>query len=108
MHTVTSFHGSDVPAEQLKALITDYLALEHAKEFRRLLVTRCGLAVVAIVAVGPGLGWLPPAASVLIGAGFLAAIGFAWLVELRLARHLASRLKEAPGAAEYLVQPGAS
>ena len=108
MHTVTSFHGSDVPPEQLNALITDYLALEHAKELRRLLVTRCGLAVVAIVAVGPVLGWLPPAASLLIGAGFLAAIGFAWLVELRLDRLLASRLKEVPGAAEHVVQPGAS
>ena len=33
MHTVTSFHGSDVPPEQLKELImTDYLALEHAPE----------------------------------------------------------------------------
>ena len=108
MHTVTSFHGSDAPPEQLNALITDYLALEQAKELRRLLVTRCGLAVVAIVAVGPVLGWLPPAASLLFGAGFLSAIGFAWLVELRLDRLLASRRKDVHGAAEHVVQPGAS
>jgi hypothetical protein len=108
MHTVTSFHGSNVPPEQLKALMTDYVALEHAKELRRLLVTRCGLAIVAVLAVGPGLRWLPAVASLLIGAGFLGAIGFAWLVEVRLDRLLASRLKEVPGAAEHVVQPGAS
>ena len=108
MRTVTSFHGSDVPPEQLNALITDYLALEHARELRRLLVTRCGLVLIAIVAVGPFLGWLPPPAWLLIGAGFVAAIGFAWLVELRLDRLLASRLKEVAGAAEHVVQPGAS
>jgi len=107
MDTVTSFHGSQVPPEQLKAIMTDYLAVEQAKALRRLLVPRCGLALLALVVVGPGLGWLPPAASFVIGAGFLALIGFVWLVELRLERQLASRLKDVPGAAGHLVQLGA-
>lgn len=104
--TVTSFNGSDLTPEQLKALTTDYLALEHAQELRRLLVRRCGLAMFAVLAVGPGLGWLPPAATFLIGGGFLAVIGFVWLVELRLDRVVASQLREIPGAAELMGQPG--
>jgi Flp pilus assembly protein TadB len=104
MHTVTSLHGSTVRPEQLKALTADYLALEQAREFRRLLVTRCGFVVVAIAAAGPGLGWLPPFASWFLGGLFLAVAGCAWLVELRRERRLEHRLKDVPGAAVQVVR----
>ena len=81
MHTVTSFHASAIPRDQLNAIMADYLALERARVFRRLLVVRCGLMALAIAAGGLGFGWLPRFAWMLSVSLFLAVPGAAWLVE---------------------------
>lgn len=78
MRTVTSFHGSAVRPEQLNAIMAECLALEQARGIRRLLVTRCGLVVLALAVAGPGLGWLPPVATWFLAGIFLAAAGCAW------------------------------
>ena len=105
MHTVTSFHASAVPPDQLSAIMADYLALERVRVFRRLLVIRCGLAALAIAAAGFGFSWLPRFAW-MFGAGlFLALPGAAWLVERRRARQLAHRLGNTPGRVEDVLQP---
>jgi hypothetical protein len=43
---------------------------------------------------------LPQAASFVVIGGLLALVGFVWLVEFRLERQLASRLRDVPGAAD--------
>jgi len=105
VHTVTSFHTSAVPREQLSAIMADYLALEQARVFRRLLVVRCGLMALAISAAGFGLGWLPRFAWMFGGSLFLAVPGAAWLAELRRARRLAHRIGNTPGRVEHVLQP---
>src|SRR5262245_47737010 len=105
MRTVTSFHASAVPPDQLNAIMADYLALERARVFRSLLVARCGLIALAIAAAGFGLGWLPPFGAAFGVAAFLAVPASAWFVELRRERRLAHRLNGVPGDTVRLVQP---
>ena len=63
MHTVTSFHGSDVPPEQLTALMADYVALDQARISRGLFVTRFGVLAFVLGMIGFGFHWLPSFAS---------------------------------------------
>jgi hypothetical protein len=101
MQTVTSFPTSAVSREELGAILQDYLSLERARVFRRLLVTRFGLLalVVAIVAavtheLSPFARWVP------IGL-FLAPPTWAWITELRLTRRLSRRLDGLDGAVTH-------
>jgi uncharacterized membrane protein YcjF (UPF0283 family) len=102
MPTVTSFHSSAVGREQIGAIMAEYLALERARIYRRLLVTRFGLlALLAII--GTGFQWLPSFASwVCVGVCVVAPIG-AWLAELRCDWRLAQRLKDVPGGTTHMV-----
>ncbi len=43
MHAVTSFHASAVEPGQVSAIMAEYLALERARVYRRLFVTRFAL-----------------------------------------------------------------
>jgi len=105
---VTSFHASAVPPDQLSAIVADYLALEQARVFRRLLVIRCGLIALAIAGAGLGFSWLPRFAW-MFGTGlFLAVPGAAWIVERRRSRRLAHRLENTPGRVEHVLQPPSS
>ena len=54
MHTVVSFHGSAVKPDQLSGIMADYLALERARTFRRLLVKRFGV----LAAIFAGVSFL--------------------------------------------------
>src|SRR5262245_24884199 len=97
MHTVTSFHASAVQPDQLSAIMADYLALERARVFRRLLVARCGFIALLIAAAGFGLGWLPPFAVGFSAGAFLTLPVCVWVVELWRERRLAHRLNKVPG-----------
>ena len=76
--------------------MADYLALEHARVFRRLLVVRCGLMAVVIAIAGAGFGWLPPVACWVSVAIFLLAPASAWVVECRRWRDLERRFAQIP------------
>jgi Flp pilus assembly protein TadB len=105
MHTVTSFPASTVDPEQLCGILADYLALEKARAFRRLLATRFGaLALIAALA-GAGLHWLSPFASWFTVGVLLVPPAWAWIVELRRDYRLSRRLDELPEAATHLVLP---
>ena len=105
MHTVTSFHASAVQPEQLGGIMADYLALERARAFRRLLVTRCGILALMAAVIGAGLHWLPPLASwCSVGVCLVPPVG-AWMVELQRDVRLARRLGELPAAATHVVPP---
>lgn len=102
MHTVTSFHASDVQPDQLSGIMADYLALERARIFRRLLVKRFG--VLAAVFAGVSVHWLSAFASWFSVGLCVAAPVWAWMVELGCERRLARRLDEVPGQAVRVVE----
>jgi hypothetical protein len=90
MSTVTSFHVSDVRAEDINAITMDYLALECTRTFRRLLVTRFALlallfAIISSVWLSPVALWFSVGLCVVVPA-------LVWTVELRQERRLARRL----------------
>jgi Flp pilus assembly protein TadB len=96
-----SFHASAVQPEQVSAIMADYLALEHVRVFRRLLVIRCGLIALAIAIAGAGFGWLTPLACwVSVGIVLLAPVS-AWVFEQRRSRQLARRLEQVPTARSW-------
>jgi hypothetical protein len=43
MRTFTSLNASDIPPDRLKRILAEYIALEEAQIFRRLIMRRCGL-----------------------------------------------------------------
>jgi Flp pilus assembly protein TadB len=96
MHTLTSFHASAVQPEQLSGIMADYLALERARIFRRLLVLRFGLLALGAAIVGGVLHWLPPSGTWVTVGVFVVPPAWAWIVELRRDRRLARRLEEVP------------
>jgi hypothetical protein len=101
MEHVTTLPASSASKEELRVILAAYLALDRARVFRRLFVIRFGLlaGISALVAfIVPGLSaaarWLPPML-------FLAPPTWAWVVELRLARHLARHLDGVNGTATH-------
>lgn len=103
MHTVTSFHASDVRPAQLSGIMADYLALERATIFRRLLVRRFG--VLAAIVAGVSFFWLSTFAFC-FGIGLCAvAPAWAWIIELRCERRLVRHLDEMPRQAVHVVDP---
>jgi hypothetical protein len=103
MHTVTSFHASAVQPDQLNGIMADYLALERARIFRRLLVKRFGL--LALILAGVSLVWLSAFAFWFSVGLSIAVPVWAWTVELGCERRLARRLDEVPTQAVQLVEP---
>jgi hypothetical protein len=107
VQTVTSFPASAIPRDQLSRILADYLALDRARIFRRLLVTRFGMlsllaAVLGTVfhAFSPFARWFP------IGL-FMLPPTWAWVAELRLERRLSRRLDGVDGVVtDKCVPPG--
>ena len=93
MRIVTSFHASAVEPEHINAIAAEYLALEQARIYRRLFVTRFGLLALVLVIVGFGLHWLP-AAGWSVGV-MLCSVPptWAWMAEVRCDRRLARALE---------------
>jgi hypothetical protein len=105
MHTVTSFHAAAVRPEDVSGIMADYLALEEARIFRRLLVVRFGILAFIAVIAGAVLHWLSPFASWFSVGVFLVPPACAWIIELRRDRRLARRLYELPEGAARVVLP---
>jgi hypothetical protein len=98
MHAVSSFHASHADAGEINAIVADYLALEEARTYRRLLTTRCGALALVLATLGLGLRWLSPFASWFAVGLCAAAPAWAWVAELRCDRRLARRLEGLPEA----------
>ena len=71
----------------------EYLALERARVYRRLFVTRFGLLAPWVAILGPGLHWLSPFAAWFSAGMCLVIPAWAWVAELRCDWRLARRLK---------------
>jgi hypothetical protein len=108
VHVVTSFHGASVQVGDLSAVMTDYLALERARIYRRLFVIRFALLATALGVIGFGFHWLPPTGS-WVSVGLCAiAPTWAWIAELRCDWRLSRRLNALPeGSTELVVPPQA-
>ena len=103
MHSVTSFDGSALQPDELSSLVREYLAVERARIWRRLLTTRFALLAALIVGSGVTLHWLPPLACWISGGLCGAAPMGAWIVELRRDWRLGRHLQAIPGGATYVV-----
>ena len=96
MHSVTSFRASDVPPDQLHDVLLDYLAVERARIYRKLFVTRFGGLAVVVALIG--LVWLTERAFAFTVGLCLVPPAWAWLLEIRQERRLARRISVIPGA----------
>ena len=105
MHAVTSFHAASVDSERINAIMADHLALERARIYRRLFVTRCGLLALLLGALNLGFRWLSPFASWFTVGLCAVAPAWAWLAELRCDWRLARRLRDLPADATHVVVP---
>ena len=94
MHTVTSIHSSAASPDHIDDLMTEYVAFEGARIYRRLFVTRFTLLGFVFGVAGLGVHWLSPFASWL-GVGLCAVPPtWAWIVELKCGRRLDRRLQK--------------
>jgi Flp pilus assembly protein TadB len=94
MRTITSFRTAEIRHDQLGPIMSDYLALERARMFRRLLVKRVGVLAV-VVGVVASL-WLSRFVF-WFSLGLCAAVlVWAWILEMGVERRLARRLDGLP------------
>lgn len=93
MQTVTSFRASTVEPELVNAIAAEYFALEQARTYRRLFVTRFGLLALTLAICGFGLHWLPAAGAWAAVALCSVAPAWAGVAELRHDRRLARSLE---------------
>ena len=92
MQPITAVFSSSLSATEVTSILGDYLALDRARVYRRLIVLRCGglaclalLIAMALPAAPSWARWFPPAL-------FLVPPAWAWIAELRLERRLSQRL----------------
>jgi hypothetical protein len=107
MQTVTSFSASAMSPEQLKAVLTAYLALDRARFFRRLLVRRCAMLGLLATLLGIVLGLSLLARVLTIGMCILPPT-WAWIAEWGVERDLSHRLAGAEELVTHTVLPSAA
>ncbi|HZJ32874.1 MAG TPA: hypothetical protein VFD21_14960 [Vicinamibacterales bacterium] len=93
MEMVTRLRSTDVPNDALGPLLSDYLALDRLRSFRRLLLVRCGSLALATAVLGPLVGWLSAVARSVMVAVFLVPPAWAWILERRADTRLSERLQ---------------
>jgi hypothetical protein len=108
MHTVTSFQAAAVERRQISAIMGAYLALERARIYRRLFVTRFGLLAIALAVIGFAFHWLPPIASWSSVGLCAVAPTWAWVAELRCDWRLERSLQAIPEGGRQTVVPAGS
>src|SRR6187200_1759020 len=91
MHTATNV-APPVEPDQLNAIITDWVRLEHIRVFRQLLVMRCGVIALSIAVSGVLLGLLHSFAYWFSMGIFVLAPAGAWIVERRQERGLRKKV----------------
>ena len=93
METLTWFRSAGVPRDELAPLLSDYLALDRLRTFRRLLLVRCGALALTAAVVGPLVGWLSALGRSLVVGLFLLPPAWAWILEWRADIRLSKRLR---------------
>ncbi|HKE85002.1 MAG TPA: hypothetical protein VKB50_14670 [Vicinamibacterales bacterium] len=91
MRGVTAIRSSAVSREQLSQILGDYLALDRARRFRRLLLKRFGLLTLGAIAIAIGITGESASVRWALVALFAAPPVLASIAELRLERRLSRR-----------------
>lgn len=99
------FSTSEIPPEQLSAVIAQHLTLEHVRVFRQLLVFRCGVIAAGIAVTGLVLGLLHSFGYWFSMIIFLAAPAGTWVVEQQRGRRLARTLERLNRASTDVAAP---
>jgi hypothetical protein len=95
MRTFTSLNASDIPPDRLKRILADYIALEEAQIFRRL-VMRCGLLSLLAAVLASITHAFSGAIWALIITLPLAVPALAWIAEARIELRLGRALNDIP------------
>jgi len=91
MQGITSIRSSAVSRAQLNEILSDYLALDRARMFRRVLLKRFGLLALGSVAMAIAITGWPLLIRWIPVALFIAPPLVAWLAELRVEHRLSRR-----------------
>ena len=91
-YTITSIPSIALPDGELGHVLRDYVALDEARTFRRLLVIRFGLLAAVAILLGLFVPALPTAARWVPTVVFLVPPVWAWVHEFRLESRLSRRL----------------
>lgn len=97
MVAITQFQSSAVQSAELNRILDEYIALEHVRTFRQLLVRRFGLLSLAVLVIGMGFHWISLGATACTVGLFVIPPVWAWVVEIRKDRALGQRLERIPG-----------
>jgi len=96
MRTFTSLNASDIPPDRLKRILADYIALEEAQIFRRLVMRRCGLLSLLAAVLASITHAFSGAIWALIITLPLAVPALAWIAEARIELRLGRALNDIP------------
>jgi len=96
MRTFTSLNASDIPPDRLKRILADYIALEEAQIFRRLVMRRCGLLSLLAAVLASMTHAFSGAIWALIITLPLAVPALAWIAEARIELRLGRALNDIP------------
>ncbi len=94
MRTFTSLNASDIPPDRLKRILADYIALEEAQIFRRLVLRRCGLLSLVAAVLASMTHAFSGAVWALIITLPLAVPAVAWIAEVRIELRLSRALSD--------------
>jgi hypothetical protein len=108
VQTDISFSASAIPRDQLSCILAQYLALDRARIFRRLLVTRFGMLALVAAVLGTVFHRFSPFARWFTIGLFLFPPTGAWIAELKLERGLSRRLDgvDGPSRTNVCLGPG--
>jgi hypothetical protein len=95
-----SFRSADLDPTKLRTVCSSYVAYDHARAVRKVLIPRLLLLIVATCAMTLGLHVLPTGALVTAVLLASACLGFAVRTELKAWRRFANELRDVPLATD--------
>jgi hypothetical protein len=95
VETFTSFKASGLPQKEVGGILADYLALDRARMFRRLLVLRCGALAIAALIMGSVIDGLSAWARWVPVALFTGVPACVWIAEFVREFRFSKRLNRA-------------
>jgi hypothetical protein len=93
---MVTLHIPSLPRQQVSDILAQYLALDHARAVRRLLIVRCGLLALLVALVEGVVPGFSRGARVLSVVLMLVPAAWAWQAELRIEWRLGQRLGAIP------------
>ena len=105
MQMLISLPASGTPSRELGHILSDYLALDRARMFRRLMVARFGCLALLAAMLETVFHGFSPFARVFTVALCLVPPAWARIVELARERRLSQRIERVDGAVTHRIVP---